>query len=134
MATHKASLKKHITLWPLVLYGVGDILGAGIYGLVGKAAGHMGNAVWAAFMVSMIAASFTGLSYASLGSRYPRAGGASYITHKAFGSPFLAYAVGLAVLASGLTSMATACRVFAGYFSGLFPLFSEPVIIIGLAL
>lgn len=134
MATHKASLKKHITLWPLVLYGVGDILGAGIYGLVGKAAGLMGNAVWAAFMVSMIAASFTGLSYASLGSRYPRAGGASYITHKAFGSPFLAYAVGLAVLASGLTSMATACRVFAGYFSGLFPLFPEPVIIIGLAL
>ena len=134
MATHKASLKKHITLWPLVLYGVGDILGAGIYGLVGKAAGLMGNAVWAAFMVSMIAASFTGLSYASLGSRYPRAGGAAYITHKAFGSPFLAYAVGLAVLASGLTSMATACRVFAGYFSGLFPLFSESVIIIGLAL
>jgi amino acid transporter len=134
MATNKASLKKHITLWPLVLYGVGDILGAGIYGLVGKAAGHMGNAVWAAFMVSMIAASFTGLSYASLGSRYPRAGGASYITHKAFGSHFLAYAVGLAVLASGLTSMATACRVFAGYFSGLFPLFSEPVIIIGFAL
>jgi APA family basic amino acid/polyamine antiporter len=134
MATNKASLKKHITLWPLVLYGVGDILGAGIYGLVGKAAGLMGNAVWVAFMVSMTAASLTGLSYASLSSRYPRAGGAAYITHKAFGSHFLAYVVGLAVLASGLTSMATACRVFAGYFSGLFPLFSEPVIIIGLAL
>jgi APA family basic amino acid/polyamine antiporter len=133
MATNKASLKRHITLWPLVLYGVGDILGAGIYGLVGKAAGQMGNAVWMAFMVSMIAASFTGLSYASLGSRYPRAGGAAYVTHKAFGSHFLAYVVGLAVLASGLTSMATACRVFAGYFSGLFPLFSEPVIIIGFA-
>ncbi|CAA9889274.1 Amino acid permease-associated protein [Candidatus Methylobacter favarea] len=134
MATDKASLKRHITLWPLVLYGVGDILGAGIYGLVGKAAGQMGNAVWMAFIVSMIAASFTGLSYASLGSRYPRAGGASYVTHKAFRSNFLAYAVGLAVLASGLTSMATACRVFAGYFSGLFPLFSVPVIIIGFAL
>ncbi len=126
-------LKRHITLWPLVLYGVGDILGAGIYGLVGKAAGQMGNAVWMAFMVSMIAATFTGLSYASLGSRYPRAGGASYVTHKAFRSDFLAYVVGLAVLASGLTSMATACRVFAGYFSGLFPLFSETVIIIGFA-
>jgi len=62
MATNKASLKRHITLWPLVLYGVGDILGAGIYGLVGKAAGQMGNAVWMAFIVSMIAASFTGLS------------------------------------------------------------------------
>jgi APA family basic amino acid/polyamine antiporter len=133
MANNKVHLKRHITLWPLVLYGVGDILGAGICGLVGKAAGQMGNAFWMAFMVSMIAASFTGLSYASLGSRYPRAGGASYVTHKAFRSDFLAYVVGLAILASGLTSMATACRVFAGYFSGLFPLFSETVIIIGFA-
>jgi len=105
-------------LWPLVLYGVGDILGAGIYGLVGKAAGQMGNAVWMAFIVSMIAASFTGLSYASLGSRYPHAGGASFVTQKAFGSNFLAYAVGLAVLASGLTSMATACRGFCRIFFG----------------
>ncbi|MDD5463372.1 MAG: amino acid permease [Methylococcales bacterium] len=121
-------------MWPLVLYGVGDILGAGIYGLVGKAAGQMGNATWMTFMVSMIAASFTGLSYASLGSRYPRAGGAAYVTHKAFKSGFLAYVVGLAVLASGLTSMATACRVFAGYFSGLFPQFPETAIIIGFAI
>lgn len=100
---------------------MGDILGAGIYGLVGKAAGLMGNGVWMAFLVSMIAAGFTGLSYASLGSRYPRAGGASFVVHKAYKSGFLAYVIGLAVLSSGLTSMATASRAFAGYFSGLFP-------------
>ena len=80
----KDALVRHITLVPLVLYGMGDILGAGIYGLVGKAAGQMGNAVWMAFLVSMIAAAFTGFSYASLGSRYPKAGGAAYIVHKAF--------------------------------------------------
>jgi basic amino acid/polyamine antiporter, APA family len=116
-----SQLQRHITLWPLVLYGLGDILGAGVYGLVGKAAGLMGNAIWLGFLVSMLAAGFTGLSYASLGSRYPKAGGASFVTHKAFKSSFLAYLVGLAVLASGLTSMAAASRVFSGYFVGLVP-------------
>jgi amino acid transporter len=112
-------LHRHIGLGALVVYGVGDILGAGIYGLVGKAAGEMGNAVWIAFVTSMIAAGLTGLSYASLGSRYPKAGGASYFTHRAFKKNFLAYVVGLTTLASGITSMATSSRAFSGYFSGL---------------
>jgi amino acid transporter len=98
---------------------VGDILGAGIYGLVGKAAGQMGNAVWLAFVISVIAAGLTGLTYASLGSRYPKAAGASYITGRAFRKNWLAYGVGLAVLSSGLVSMATATRIFSGYFQGL---------------
>lgn len=113
------ALKRNIGLLALTLYGVGDILGSGIYGLVGKAAGQMGSAVWLAFLTSMIAAGLTGLSYASLGSRYPRAGGAAYTTYRAFGKQFLSYAVGMVVLASGLTSMATAARVFSGYFVGL---------------
>ena len=119
MSKTAPSLHRSIGLAALTLYGVGDILGSGIYGLVGKAAGEMGYAVWLAFFVSMIAAGFTGLSYASLGSRYPKAGGAAYTTYRAFQMSFLSYVVGLAVLASGLTSMATAARVFAGYFTGL---------------
>lgn len=117
--SEKSSLKRDVGLVALTLYGVGDILGSGIYGLVGKAAGEMGSTVWLAFFVSMIAAGLTGLSYASLGSRYPRAGGVAYTTYRAFQSGFLSYVVGFAVLASGLTSMATAARVFAGYSSGL---------------
>jgi APA family basic amino acid/polyamine antiporter len=112
-------LKRHIGLFALVAYGVGDILGAGIYALIGKAAGEMGNAIWMAFLASMVAAGLTGLSYASLGSRYPRAGGASFFTHHAFKSNFLAYVIGLAALSSGVTSMAAGSRAFAGYFSSL---------------
>ncbi len=117
MATPK--LNRHIGLFALVVYGVGDILGAGIYALIGKAAGEMGNAIWMAFLASMIAAGLTGLSYASLGSRYPRAGGASFFTHHAFKSNFLAYVIGLAALSSGMTSMAAGSRAFAGYFTSL---------------
>lgn len=127
-------LNRHIGLTALVFYGVGDILGAGIYGLVGKAAGEMGNAVWLAFATSMIAAGLTGLSYASLGSRYPKAGGAAYITHRAFRNTFLAYVVGLAALGSGITSMATGSRAFSGYFVTLLPGLSPSWVVAGFCL
>lgn len=111
------TLKKSLGLVALTIYGVGNILGSGIYALVGKAAGQVGNAVWLAFVVAMVAASLTGLSYACLGSRYPRAAGAAFVTQHAFGRPMLAYVVGLAVMMSGLTSMAAASHAFAGYLS-----------------
>lgn len=98
----------------LTVYGVGDMLGAGIYALIGTAAGLMGTAVWLAFVGSMVAAMLTGLSYANIGSRYPRAAGAAYVTQRAYRLSFLSYVVGLAVTASGLTSMATGSRAIAG--------------------
>jgi len=110
-------LARSLGLWSLAIFGVGDMLGTGIYALVGKAAGIMGNAVWLAFVASMVAALLTGCSYACLGSRYPRAAGAAYVTHRAFGRPLLSYVIGLAVTASGLTSMATASRAFSGYLA-----------------
>ncbi len=106
-------------LFSLVVYGVGDMVGSGIYGTVGKAAGSMGNAVWLAFVVSMVAAILTGLSYASLSSRYPRAAGAAFVTNHAYGFPYLSYLIGLLVTASGLTSMATSTNVFANTLQSL---------------
>ncbi|HEX8234905.1 MAG TPA: amino acid permease [Abditibacteriaceae bacterium] len=113
------ALARTMGLGALIIYGVGDMLGAGVYSVIGRWAGTMGNALWMAFVASMVAALLTGLSYASLGSRYPRAAGASFITHRAFHKPFLSYIVGLAVVASGLTSFATQSRAFSGYFLGL---------------
>jgi APA family basic amino acid/polyamine antiporter len=111
-------LARTMGLGALVIYGVGDMLGAGVYGLMGKYAGKMGNAIWLAFAMSMIAALFTGLSYASLGSRYPVAAGAAFITHRAFNKVFLSYVIGLTICASGLTSFATQSRAFGGYLLG----------------
>src|SRR5688572_18260660 len=71
----------------LVLYGVGDMLGAGIYGLVGRASGALGNTAWLAFAMSMFAALFTGLSYAEIGSRHAKAAGSAYFVQRAFGKP-----------------------------------------------
>lgn len=71
----RPSLRRSIGPAQLALYGLGSMLGSGIYALIGQAAGQVGNAVWLAFVVALVAALLTALSYASLGSRYPRAGG-----------------------------------------------------------
>lgn len=117
----------------LALYGLGSMLGAGIYGLVGKAAGMLGSMVWASFLIAMVAALLTGLSYASLGSRYPRAGGAAYIIQRAFGRPLLSYLAGLSVVASGLTSMATGSRIVASNLQNLFGWQGLPITLIAVA-
>lgn len=106
-------LKRAIGGSQLLVYGLGSMLGTGVYALIGKAAGIMGGSVWMAFLVAMIAALLTGISYASIASRYPRAGGAAYATQRAYRSTWLSYVVGLTVLSSGLASIATQAKVVA---------------------
>lgn len=99
--------------WQILFYGLGSMLGAGIYALVGRAAESLGNAIWLAFLAAMIAALLTGLSYACVGGRYPKAGGAAYVTQRALKKPAISYMVGIAVMMSGLTSMATGSQAIA---------------------
>lgn len=89
------------------------MLGAGIYALVGRAAESLGYAIWLAFLAAMVAALLTGLSYACVGGRYSKAGGAAYVTHRALRRPAISYMVGIAVMMSGLTSMATGTQAIA---------------------
>ncbi len=107
------ALQQTIGGWQVMFYGLGSMLGAGIYALIGRAADSLGNAVWLAFLVAMIAAMLTGLSYACVGSRYAKAGGAAYVTQHGLRKPMLSYVVGLAVMMSGLTSMATGSQAIA---------------------
>ncbi len=111
----------------MALYGLGSMLGSGIYGLIGKAAGDAGNALWLAFVVALVAALLTALSYASLGSRHPRAAGAVFVTERAYGFRLLSFMVGLALVASGLTSTATQARVFAANLAELLGLANVPL-------
>ena len=128
-AAAQPELDRSIGRFQLFAYTLGGMLGAGIYGLVGRAAGDLGNAVWLGFAVAMVAALLTGLSYASIGSRYPRAGGAAYVTQRAYGIRLLSWMVGLAVMASGLTSVATQSRVVAANLLSLFPVGAPPVVV-----
>ena len=125
-------LKRTVGPMQLTLYALGSMLGSGIYGLIGQAAGQVGNAVWLSFLVALVAALLTALSYASLGSRHPRAGGAAYVTQRAFGIPVLSFVVGLALVCSGLTSVATQSKVFATNISALMGAGALPVELIAL--
>jgi APA family basic amino acid/polyamine antiporter len=128
-AVFKDEPKLHRSIGPtqLALYGLGSMLGAGIYGLIGQAAGLAGNAVWMAFIASLVVALLTALSYASLISRYPRAAGAAYVTQRAYGIPLLSFVVGIAVVCSGLTSVATQSRVLAANIAQWFGWTQIPV-------
>jgi len=112
-AKDEPTLQRSLSAWQVALYGLGSMLGAGIYALIGKAADTLGNAIWLAFLAAMIVALLTGLSYACVGSRYPKAGGAAFVTQRALGKAWLSYVVGLCVMMSGLTSMATGSQAMA---------------------
>ena len=125
------TLRRTLGFWPLVFYGVGDILGAGIYALVGKIAGLAGTYSWLAFLVALVVAALTGLSYAELGSRFPRSGGEAFFCDRAFGRPALSFLIGWLVLCSGVASMATVARGFAGYVAEFAPNAPQSIVIAG---
>jgi APA family basic amino acid/polyamine antiporter len=115
----KISLSREISLWQAVLTGVGIILGAGIYVLIGKASAVAGNGVWLSFLLSAIVAVFTGLSYAELSSVFPKAGAEYVYTKHAFGRR-MAFVIGWLLVISGFVFSATVSFGFAGYFEKLF--------------
>lgn len=126
------SLKQVFGLPTLVIYGVGDILGAGIYAVVGKIAGLSGASVWISFLVAMVVAALTALSYAELGSRFPKSGGVAYFVQKAFRTDWLSLLVGWLMLCTCLVSMATLSKAFSGYLTAFAPGIPDWAIILAL--
>jgi amino acid transporter len=110
--TEQPGLARAIGPKLLLFFVIGDILGTGIYALTGSVAGEIGGALWLPFLLAFVVAFLTAFSYLELVGRYPRAAGAALYTHKAFGSSFLTFMVTFAVMASGVTSAATAATAF----------------------
>lgn len=112
----------------LVVFIVGDILGAGIYALVGKLSGVVGGAIWVPLAIGFAVAALTAGSYAELVGKYPRAAGAALYTHRAFERPFLTFLVAFAVMMSGIASASAAALAFGGrYLTELVP--GSPVLL-----
>ena len=114
----KITLKRELGLFHATAYGVGLILGAGIYVLIGEAANITGNSIWLAFLFSAIVALLTGFSYAELSSMFPKNAAEYSYTERSFGKP-IAFFIGYSVILSTVIAAATVATGFAGYFCGL---------------
>ena len=112
--TSSPSLQPTITRRMLTVFVIGDVLGAGIYALVGEVGGEVGGAIWAAFLLAGVLAVFTAASYSELVTKYPQAAGAALYVNKAFKSEFFTFVVAFAVMTSGVTSAATLATAFGG--------------------
>ena len=115
---NKERLKRTLGLPSLIFFGVGVILGAGIYALVGKAAGFAGNMLWFSFLIASLTAVLTAFSYAELVALFPIAGGEYVYTKKAIGNKTANF-IGSMISLNGIVSGATIALAFAGYFAEL---------------
>jgi APA family basic amino acid/polyamine antiporter len=113
-----SELRRNLGLGSLTFYGVGLILGAGIYSILGEAAGVAGEALWWAFLLGSFAALLTGLSYAELATMLPLAGAEYVYLREAWPRlSWLAGTLGWVLVVAGLATAATVAMAFAGYAS-----------------
>jgi APA family basic amino acid/polyamine antiporter len=99
------------------MYGVGLTLGAGIYVLIGEAAGFAGNSVWISFILAAIVAVFAGLSYAELTALFPKAAAEYVFVKNAFKNNFIAFIIGWLTAITSMITAATVALGFGGYFT-----------------
>ncbi|MFD3443465.1 APC family permease [Microbacteriaceae bacterium 4G12] len=116
----RPALRRAITGPLLYFFILGDVLGAGVYALIGVIAVEVGGAVWAPMLLALGMALLTASSYAELVTKYPKAGGAAVFAERAFKRPIVSFLVGFSMLAAGLTSAAALALAFGGDYLGTF--------------
>lgn len=112
---HVSRLKRVIGPRMLLLFMVGDILGTGIYALIGTVVGTVGGLAWLPFLIAFVIAAVTALSYAELATRYPQAAGAALYVHHAFNRNLLTFLIGFSVLCGGVTTAAAGAVAFSTF-------------------
>ncbi|MBC8093271.1 MAG: APC family permease [Pseudonocardia sp.] len=123
-----SELKRSITARQLYFYVVGDVLGSGIYVLIGLVAAAVGGAFWVAFLAGVAVATITGLAYAELVTKYPQAAGASLYVNKAFRSPVLTFFITICMLSANMAAVGSLASGFVRYFAGVVGLPEDAII------
>lgn len=124
----KKKLKRTLGLWDVLMFGVGGIVGAGIYAIIGEAAGLSGNMLWLSFIIAAMVALLTGLSYAEFVSRFPDSGGSfEYIKQGLGRKP--AFFMSFFMALTGIVAAAAISISFADYLSRLIDFPSWSIVI-----
>jgi len=129
-----SELKRHMGLFHLTMYGVGLILGAGIYVLIGEAAGFAGNSMWISFLLGAIVAVFAGLSYSELSALYPKAAAEYTFVKNAFKNNFFGFIIGWLTAITSIIVAATVALGFGGYLTQFIdlPIVMGAILLIGI--
>ncbi len=113
------TLKRSLSLTLVIIYGLGNIIGAGIYVLLGKVVLHAGMFAPLAFLLASLLACLTAFTYAELVARYPLSAGEVIYVQNGIGFRPLSRLVGLLIIMAGIVSAATILRGFSGYLQVL---------------
>jgi amino acid transporter len=128
--SQQPALRRALSLPLTTLYGLGNILGAGIYVLIGKVVGHAGVFAPVSFLLASLLAGLTAFSYAELSARFPVSAGEAVYVQEGIGLRPVAALVGLLIILAGVVSAATILRGFAGYLQVFLPAPEYAVILV----
>ena len=117
-----------------VSIGIGGMVGAGIFSILGVVAQAAGNAMWLAFAIGGVVALLSTYSYAKLGATFPSAGGAVHFLVKGFGDGVLAGGLNLFMWAGYIISLALYATAFGSYAATFITSAPAPVLIKSLAI
>ncbi len=117
-ADSTSKLKRELSFWDILFFGMGSILGAGIYAIIGEAAGLSGNLIWLSFVVAAVVSTLSALSYAEFCSRFPDAGGSFEYIKQGLGQT-AGYIMGVFSLFTGIVAGAAIAISFSDYLSRL---------------
>jgi amino acid transporter len=117
----QTSLKRALSLPLVTFYGLGNILGAGIYVLLGKVVAHAGIFAPVSFLVAALLACLSAFAYAELAARFPLSAGEAVYVQEGIGIRSVSALVGLLIILAGIVSAATILRGFTGYLQVFLP-------------
>jgi len=118
---------KPMGFWSAVSLGIGSMVGAGIFALLGEAGSLAGSAAYISFIIGGIIALFSGYSLGKLGVRYPAAGGIVEYLAQSYGIGLFSGAMSIMLYISALVSLSLVAKAFASYAYALLPVDSAPL-------
>ncbi|MEM1328055.1 MAG: APC family permease [Bacteroidota bacterium] len=116
--SQEQKLERHLRFWDILMFGVGGIVGAGIYAIIGEAGELAGNMLWLGFTVAAVVAILTGLTYAEFVSIFPDSGGSFEYVKQGLGEK-TAYILSTVMLFTGIVAAAAIAISFSDYLARL---------------
>jgi amino acid transporter len=101
--------------------GIGAMVGAGIFALLGEASGIAGSAVYISFLLGGVIALFSGYSLGKLGARYPSSGGIIEYLTQAYGPGTFVGSMGIMLFFAAVVSLSLIAKAFGNYSLSFLP-------------